>query len=98
MAIKPRELNRQNISEMTKKLLWKQIIWEFIKLQKKHETRFTKSWAPIIELNSCTQSTLRILAKRIFSAKKKIYTKAINSRESEGQKLSLNTKIRHKNN
>ena len=34
MAIKPRELNGQNISEMTKKQLSKQIIREFVKLQK----------------------------------------------------------------
>ena len=35
MAIKARELNEQNISQMTKRLLSKQIIWEFVKLQKK---------------------------------------------------------------
>ena len=94
MAIKPRELNRQNIIKMTKKLLWKEINWKFIKLKKKHKTKFTKSWAPIIELNSCTQSTLSILAKSVFSAKKTIYNKTMNSTESEDQNVSLNTKTR----
>ena len=66
----------------------KPIIREFIKHRKTYDSRATKSWESTIKLNSYTQSTLILLAKRFFLPRRQIILRPQNQ-ESQRTKVDI---------